>query len=100
MEAQAAQIDEGEDAVVEATIQPSTKVQALIETQLKVMEIERCKLDVAAKRRCTIMDRVTFLDKGICILDPKQFMWIQTKQKYDRHVQRMENQKDINEEED
>jgi hypothetical protein len=40
------------------------------------MEIKMCELDAATKRRHTIMDRVTFLEKGIRIPDPKQFMWI------------------------
>ncbi len=46
------------------------------------------------------MDRVTFLEKGICIPNLEQFMWIQTKQNCKKHVERMENWKDINEEED
>jgi hypothetical protein len=46
------------------------------------------------------MDRTTLLDKGICILDLDQFMWIQMKWKYDKHVERMENWKDINEREE
>jgi hypothetical protein len=29
-----------------------------------------------------------------------RFMWIQTKQNYDKHVERMENWKDISEEEE
>ncbi len=46
------------------------------------------------------MDRVTFLENGICIPNLERFMWIQTKQNYKNHVERMENWKDINEEED
>ncbi len=70
---------QGSRYIVEAKVKPSTKVQALIEAQLRAMEIKMCELNAATKRRHTIMDRVTFLKKGIHILDPKQFMWIQTK---------------------
>jgi hypothetical protein len=31
---------------------------------------------IKAKRGTTIMDKATFLDKGIRIPDPGQFMWI------------------------
>ncbi len=43
------------------------------------------------KRRYTILDRNTFMEKGIKILDPKCFMWTQMKQNYDKHVEWMEN---------
>ncbi len=46
------------------------------------------------------MDRATFLEKGIRIPNLKRFMWIQTKENYERHVEKMKNQKDISEEED
>ncbi len=46
------------------------------------------------------MDRATLLEKGIKILDPELFMWTQTKQNNDKHVEWMENQKNIVEEED
>ncbi len=46
------------------------------------------------------MDRATLLEKGIKILDPELFMWTQTKQNNDKHVEWMENQKNIAEEED
>ncbi len=45
------------------------------------------------------MDKATLLEKGIRIPNLEQFMWIQMKQNYDKHVKRMENWKDINEEE-
>jgi len=35
--------------------------------------------DIEVRRRATIMDRTTLLDKGIRISDPKKFMWIQSK---------------------
>ncbi len=47
-----------------------------------------------------ILDRTTLLEKGIKILDPKRFMWTQMKQNYDKHVEQMDNQKDIVQEED
>ncbi len=46
------------------------------------------------------MNRATLLDKGIHIPNLNQFMWIWTKQNYNKHVETMENQKDINEEEE
>ncbi len=55
--------------------------------------------DIEVRRQATIMDRTTLLNKGICILDPKKIMWIQTKQDYDKHVERLENWKNISEEE-
>jgi hypothetical protein len=71
----------------------------MVDAQRKEMEIERCDLEVIAKKRHVILDKVTLLKKGIKILNPKQFMWTQTKQNYDRHVERMENWKDIAKEE-
>lgn len=52
------------------------------------------------RRHATIMDKATLLDKCSCIPNLDQFMWIQMKQNYDKHVQRMENQKDISGEEE
>jgi hypothetical protein len=46
------------------------------------------------------LDKATLLEKGIKILDPNRFMWTQTKHNYDKHVEWMENWKDIDEEED
>jgi len=48
----------------------------MVEAQLKVMEMERCELEVVAKRRCIMLDKATFLEKGIKILDLKRFLWI------------------------
>jgi hypothetical protein len=48
----------------------------------KEVELSRMEIDMNAlrttyvKRRTTIMDRTTLLDKGICILDHDKFMWI------------------------
>ncbi len=52
------------------------------------------------KTRCVILDIATFLEKGIKIPDPKQFMWTSTKKNNEKHIERMENWKDIVEEED
>jgi hypothetical protein len=43
------------------------------------------------KRRTTMLDITTLLEKGIPISDPDRFMWIQTKHDYDKHVERLEN---------
>ncbi len=61
----------------------------MAKTQQRAMEMEQC--EVEAKRRHTILYKVTLLEKGIQILDPKRFMWTQTKQNYDKHVKQMEN---------
>ncbi len=59
-----------------------------------------CESNVATKIKPTIMDKTTLLEKVIRIPNPKRFMWIHTKQNYNRHVERMENWKDISEEKD
>jgi hypothetical protein len=64
------------------------------------MDMEQHEVKAVTKRRCAILDRATFLKKSINIPDPKQFMWTQTKDNYDKHVERMENWKDIATEED
>jgi len=64
-------MDAREENIVGTKVQPSTKVQILIKAQLKVMEIKMCELNVATKRRCTIMDKATLLEKVICILNVK-----------------------------
>jgi hypothetical protein len=53
--------------------------------------MEQCEVEMVMKIRCAILDRTTFMEKGIKILNPKQLMWTQTKHNYDRHVERMEN---------
>jgi hypothetical protein len=55
------------------------------------MEMEKHEVKGVMKKRCIILDRATFLEKGIKILDPKCFMWTQTKQNNDKHVERVEN---------
>ncbi len=44
------------------------------------------------------MYKITLLEKDIKISNPERFMWTQTKQNYERHVEQMENQNDIVEE--
>ncbi len=72
----------------------------MVKAQQRVMEMHRREAEAIVKRICAILDKVTFLEKGIQILNPKRFMWTQTKQNYDKHVERMENWKDIAKEED
>jgi hypothetical protein len=64
------------------------------------MEMEQHEAEKVAKWRHAISDRATLLEKGIKILDLKHFMWTQMKQNYDKHIERMENWKDIAMEED
>jgi hypothetical protein len=64
------------------------------------MEINMSELGGAENRICIIMDRTTLLDKGIHIPNLDWFMWIHMKQNYNNHVERMENWKDIGEEEE
>jgi Mn-dependent DtxR family transcriptional regulator len=61
------------------------------EAQQRAIEMEHHEMEVIAKRRCTILDIVTLLEKGIKIPDLERFMWTQTKQNYDKHVKWMEN---------
>jgi hypothetical protein len=72
----------------------------MAKSQQRVMEIKRRDSEAIVKRRRAILEKTTLLEKGIQILDPEQFMWTQTKQNNDRHVEQMENRKDIAEEED
>ncbi len=55
------------------------------------MEMEQCEAKVVAKRRHAILDKATLLEKGIKIPNPEHFMWTQTKQNYDEHIEWMEN---------
>ncbi len=43
----------------------------MVEAQRRMLEIERCELEVVAKRRCIILDRVTLPEKSIKISYPK-----------------------------
>ncbi len=42
------------------------------------------------KKRRTILDKATLLEKGIKIPDPERFVWTQTKQNYYKRVERIE----------
>jgi hypothetical protein len=81
-------------------VQQSTKVKVMVEARRMAVEIERCELEVIVKRRHVILDKATLLEKDIKIPYLEQFMWTQTKQNYDRHVEQLGNWKDIDEEED
>ncbi len=61
--------------------------------------MEQHKVEAVAKRRCVILVRATLLEKRIKIPNLEQFMWTQTKHNYDKHVEWMENWKDITMEE-
>ncbi len=52
-----------------------TEVQAMVETQRRVMEMQRCESKTIAKKRHTIMYKTTLLEKGIKISNLEQFMW-------------------------
>jgi len=72
-------------------VQQATKVQTMVEAQQRLMEVEEHEAEVAMKKRCGILNRVTLLEKGIKIPNPEHFMWTQMKQKYDKHIKWMEN---------
>ncbi len=69
------------------------------------MQANRIEIDITTpraidvKKRATILDRITLLDRGIFILNLDKFMWIQKKHIYDKHVEKLENWKNINKEE-
>ncbi len=56
--------------------------------------------EVIVKNKREILYRTTLLEKNIKIPNLDKFMWTQMKQNYDKHVEQMENWKDIVEEED
>ncbi len=56
--------------------------------------------EVIMKNKREILYRTTLLEKNIKIPNLDKFMWTQMKQNYDKHVEQMENWKDIVEEED
>jgi len=85
---------------VQVEVQQSTEVEAMAKAQQRAMEIEKHELKTITKKRCAILNKATLLEKGIKIPNPKQFIWTQTKQNYDKHVERMENWRDIAKEED
>jgi len=85
------EVEEQLSLEIQVEVHQSTKVQGMAEAQQRVMEMERCEVEVVMKRRCTILDRTTLMEKGIKILNLKHFMWTQMKQNYDKHVEWMEN---------
>jgi hypothetical protein len=52
-------------------------------------------VEAVAQKRRAILDKVTLLEKGIKIPNLERFMWTQMKQNYDKHIEQMENWKDI-----
>jgi len=63
----------------------------IAETQRKAMEIKRHELEFVAMKICAILDKTTLLEKAIKRSNLEQFMWIQKKQNYDKHVEQIEN---------
>jgi hypothetical protein len=59
----------------------------MAEAQQRAMEMERRELKVVVKRKRVILHITTVMEKGIKILNLEQFMWTQTKQNYDKHVE-------------
>jgi hypothetical protein len=70
----------------------------MVEARQRAMEMEWWELEAVTKIRFVILDKITLLEKGIKIPNLERFMWTQTKQNYDKHVEWMENWKDIVEE--
>jgi hypothetical protein len=64
------------------------------------MAMEGQESEVIVKNKREILYRTTLLEKNIKIPNLDKFMWTQMKQNYDKHVEQMENWKDIVEEED
>ncbi len=59
---------------------PKVKVQPLEKMQPNRMEINMATLGpINMKRRTTILDKTTLVDRGIRISNPDKFMWILTK---------------------
>jgi hypothetical protein len=52
---------------VQVEVQQTIEVQVIVEAQRKVMEMERRESEAIVKRRRTILDKATLLDKGIKI---------------------------------
>jgi hypothetical protein len=74
------QKDIEDEEISEVGMQSSIKVQMLTKVQPSAMEIDmNAPSFIKAKRHVIIMDRATLLNKGIHILDPDRFMWIQMK---------------------
>jgi hypothetical protein len=63
----------------------------MAEAQRRLMEMEQCEVETIMKRRYTILDIATLMEKGIKIPNLQCFMWTQIKQNYDKHIEEMEN---------
>jgi hypothetical protein len=72
----------------------------MVKAQRRLLEMEQREAKAIMKKRHVILNKTTLLDKGIKILDPERFMWTQMKRNYDKHIERMENWKDITAKED
>ncbi len=90
-EANIVAIEEQLSTKVQVEGQQATKVQVMAKAQQRAMEMERHELEAITRKIHTMLDKVTLLNKGIKIINPEQLMWTQTKQNYDKHVERMEN---------
>ncbi len=55
---------------VQLKVQQATKVQTMAKAQWRLMEMEQCEAKAVMKRRHTILEKASLLDKGIKILDP------------------------------
>jgi hypothetical protein len=47
----------------------------MAKAQQMAMEMEKREAEAIAKKKHTILDRVSLLEKGIKILDSERFMW-------------------------
>ncbi len=72
-------------------VQQTIEMQVMVEAQRRVMEMERHESETIVKKRRTILDKATLLDKGIKIPNLKRFVWTQMRENYDKHVEQMEN---------
>jgi hypothetical protein len=60
---------------VQVEVQQATKVQEMVEAHQRAMEMEKCESEVVVKKKNTILNKTTLMEKGIKIPNFKQFMW-------------------------
>jgi hypothetical protein len=60
---------------VQVEVQQATKVQEMVEAHRRAMEMEKCESEVVVKKKNTILNKATLMEKGIKIPNLKQFMW-------------------------
>jgi hypothetical protein len=48
---------------VQLNVQQATEVQRMAKAQQMLMEMEQCATEVVVNKRCTILNRATFLEK-------------------------------------